>query len=52
VLQPDGKIVMAGEAFSTGTGTGDVVAARYLTDIIFVDGFESGDTSKWSDSQP
>ena len=51
-LQADHKIVMAGEAFSSGGGTGEVVVARYLTDIIFVDGFESGDISVWSDSQP
>ena len=47
-LQPDYKIVVAGETFRSAQGTGEVVVTRYTTDFIFVDGFESGDANAWT----
>jgi uncharacterized delta-60 repeat protein len=47
-LQPDGKIVAAG---SGGDPPWAIQAARYhgdLPEVIFTDGFESGDLARWS----
>ena len=45
--QADGHFVLAW-AGSDGAGFDDVFARRFLPDLIFRDGFESGDLSAWS----
>ena len=49
-IEPDGKIVLAGVTES-GADT-DFALLRYLTPVLFADGFESGDTSMWSNTVP
>lgn len=47
LLRPDGKLVGVGRAVSSA-GDLDFATLRVWTDIIFFDGFESGDTTAWS----
>ncbi len=55
-IAPDGDLVVAGftRADSSGSTSEDVAVARLVGDVgeqtvIFIDGFESGDASAWSD---
>lgn len=50
-LQPDHKIVVAG-VLDDGVNHWIFGVTRLTTDLVHVDGFESGDTSAWSATEP
>jgi uncharacterized delta-60 repeat protein len=48
LIRPDGKIVVAGRTVGPG-GTLDFGVLRVWTDLIFTDGFESGNPIEWGE---
>jgi hypothetical protein len=54
-VSANGKIVVVWQSFgSSGTDSSSysIQGQRYQFGLMFADGFESGDTSPWSDQQP